>query len=66
MRNSKPVLSAEEIEAKMRAELDGQPLEWIDDEVKAKREALEAQEAAAQEAYDKNPPARAYTPPPEN
>lgn len=63
MRVSRPVLTPAEIEAQIRAENNGQPVTWVDERVNAELAGLKAREVAAQEAYDKTPPARAYTPP---
>ena len=53
MRRSRVVQSDEEFEAQIRAELVGQPAEWVDEEVAARMVARKEQADAAQAAYDR-------------
>lgn len=62
-RFSRPILSADEQAEQIRAELDGHPQEWIDEQVKAALDERAAREAAAQAQYDKTPPTRPYAAP---
>jgi hypothetical protein len=54
------VLSDEEIAAAIRAELDGQPKEWVDEKVEEALATRRAHAGALQHQYDTKPPHRPY------
>lgn len=60
MRRSSVVLSDDETAARIRAELVGQPEEWIAEKVGEALATRRANAAALQHAYDTKPPHRPY------